>query len=177
MNKALQVLPIEDIHPYKNNPRINDGAVASVRESIRQCGYVAPIIVDEAHVILAGHTRYKAILDLGWAECECMVVSGLSKDEKRKYRLLDNKTAELAMWDFDALAVELDGLDFDGFDFGFDIIENEPFDENGLDAEESENERYYCKFGFDNYKQYSLYENELKTMASRMGALFSVDKK
>ena len=50
-----------EIKPYANNPRNNDGAVDAVLESIKQCGYISPIVVDENYVILAGHTRYKAL--------------------------------------------------------------------------------------------------------------------
>ena len=56
----LETLKTGDIVPYKNTPMKNDGAVAAVVESIRQCSYIAPIIVDEGHVIIAGPTRYKA---------------------------------------------------------------------------------------------------------------------
>ncbi len=56
---------LAEIRPYENNPRVNDGAVDDVVESIRQCSYIAPIIVDEDGVILAGHTRYKALGRLG----------------------------------------------------------------------------------------------------------------
>lgn len=109
------------IFPYPNNPRKNNSAVSSVMESIRQCGYVAPIIIDENGVILAGHTRYKAIKKLGWTECECVVKTGLSEDQKKKYRLLDNKTNELATWDFEMLADELDGLDFGNLDLDWGV--------------------------------------------------------
>ena len=113
----IVVKKTNEIFPYPNNPRKNNNAVSSVMESIRQCGYVAPIIIDENGVILAGHTRYKAIEKLGWTECECVVKTGLSEDQKKKYRLLDNKTNELADWDFDLLAEELSGLDLSAFDF------------------------------------------------------------
>ena len=53
----LEEIALADIVPYENNPRRNDGAVNAVAESIRQCTYISPIIVDEDHVILAGHTR------------------------------------------------------------------------------------------------------------------------
>ena len=53
----LQKLKLVDIEPYKNNPRKNDAAVNAVAESIRQCSYITPIIVDENYVIIAGHTR------------------------------------------------------------------------------------------------------------------------
>ena len=56
---------IETIKPYEKNPRHNDEAVEAVMESIRQCGYCAPIVVDENMVILAGHTRHKALQKLG----------------------------------------------------------------------------------------------------------------
>jgi len=120
----LVTLNLADIIPYENNPRDNDGAVDAVAESIRQCEYIAPIIVDENNVILAGHTRRKALLRLGRTEAEVVIKRGLTEEQKRKYRLLDNKTNEFAEWDFDLLAEELDGLDFDGFDFGFDIEED-----------------------------------------------------
>lgn len=115
-------LKLSAIKPYENNPRRNDQAIDAVAESIRQCGYCAPIVVDEDNVILAGHTRYKAIKKLGWDEVEVVVKSGLTDEQKRKYRLLDNKTNELAGWDFDLLSGELEGLDFEDFDFGFDNV-------------------------------------------------------
>ena len=121
MKKELRIMALDDIRPYENNPRYNDQAVEAVAESIRQCEYIAPIVVDEDFVILAGHTRAKALERLGRTEAEVMIVTGLTDAQKRKYRLLDNKTNELADWDFDKLTIELDGLDFGGFDFGFDM--------------------------------------------------------
>lgn len=115
----LKRVSLETIKPYESNPRLNDSAVDAVAESIRQCGYCAPIVVDENMVILAGHTRHKALNKLGWQDCEVCIVAGLTSEQKRKYRILDNKTNELAKWDFDLLKKELDGLDFGEFDFGF----------------------------------------------------------
>lgn len=120
MHKQLKTVRLAEIKPYENNPRHNEQAVDAVKESIRQCEYIAPIIVDEDMVILAGHTRHKALKSLGRKEAEVMIVSGLTEAQKKKYRLLDNKTNEFAMWDFNALALELADLDFEGFDFGFD---------------------------------------------------------
>ena len=117
---------MEDIHPYQNNPRKNNQAVEAVAESIRQCGYVAPIIVDEDNVILAGHTRYKALKQLCYTEAEVVVKAGLSEEQKRKYRLLDNKTNELAEWDYDLLADELDGLDFGDLQLDWGVGQKEP---------------------------------------------------
>lgn len=117
----LQVLKIADIHPYERNARKNDQAVDAVAKSIEQCTYVAPIVVDENYVILAGHTRWKALKKLGRTECECIVKEGLTEEQKKKYRLLDNKTNELADWDFDLLSDELDGLDFGDLELNWGV--------------------------------------------------------
>ena len=113
----LEEIALADIVPYENNPRRNDGAVNAVAESIRQCTYISPIIVDEDHVILAGHTRYKALKAMGIDSVKCLVCEGLTEEQKRKYRYLDNRTGEKATWDIMKLEVELEGVDLEGFDF------------------------------------------------------------
>ena len=85
---------LTEIHPYENNPRIITDAVEDVMESIRQCSYIAPIVIDEDGVILAGHTRYEALRRLGKTECGVVIARGLTEDQKRKYRLYDNKTCD-----------------------------------------------------------------------------------
>lgn len=109
---------LKDIRPYENNPRIIDDAVDDVVESIKQCSYIAPIIIDEDGVILAGHTRYRALLKLGYKECDVIIASDLTDEQKKKYRLYDNKTAEFASWDQKKLSSELSDVDFMGYDFG-----------------------------------------------------------
>ena len=124
----IRRVQIAEIVPYENNPRRNDDAVEAVAESIRQCGYRARIIVDENMVVLAGHTRLKAMQRLGWTECEVQVEDDLSEEQKRKYRMLDNKMSELAGWDFDRLTQELDGLDFEGMDIDWRLPDVSPID-------------------------------------------------
>lgn len=113
-------LKVGEVIPYENNPRKNDGAVAAVAESIKQCGYCSPIIIDENNVILCGHTRLKALKSLGYKEVECVRKEGMTEEQKQKYRILDNKTGEMAEWDFNKLDALLAELDFGDFDFGFD---------------------------------------------------------
>lgn len=113
----LVKLRVDEIHPYQNNPRYNDDAVLVVEESIEQVGYISPIIVDENKEILCGHTRWKSLDNLGRHEIDCIMVRGLTDEQKRKFRLLDNKTAEIASWDLDKLMGELEDLDFGDFDF------------------------------------------------------------
>ena len=146
-----QTIKIAELHPYERNPRNNDDAVKSVAESIKQCGYIAPIIVDENNVILAGHTRFKALKSLGYKEIECIVVNNLTEEQKRKYRLLDNKTNELATWDFELLVQELDGLDFGDLDLDWgtedDAIDftSEEVDFKEHKSKEKEIECPYCR--------------------------------
>jgi DNA modification methylase len=108
--------PIESIQPYENNPRVNDPGVDAVAASIREFGFRQPIVVDEAGVIIVGHTRYKAARKLGLATVPVHVAVGLSPAQAKAYRLADNQTATLSTWDDGKLALELMGLQQQGFD-------------------------------------------------------------
>ena len=117
---------VEELTPYENNPRKNDGAVDAVAASIREFGFKVPIIIDKAGVIVAGHTRLKAAKKLGLETVPCIIADDLSPKQIQAFRLADNKTAELADWDFDMLSVELSDLDdIDMSEFGFDMSEFE----------------------------------------------------
>ena len=153
---------LSELIPYANNPRKNDGAVDAVMESIKQCGYISPIVIDENNEILAGHTRYKAMKKLKIKTEKCVVMEGLTEEQKRKYRILDNKTGEFAEWDIDFLNIELEGLDFEGFDFGFDIPEEEDFDENDLEREEEKDGEILVQITFSNLQEYKNAENAIK---------------
>lgn len=137
--KEIVTLALEEIIPYERNPRKNDAAVDDVAESIRQTGYRARIIVDENNVILAGHTRWKALKKLGWKEAEVQRELDMTEEQKRKYRLLDNKVSEKSGWDFTLLEWELEDIDFKGYDFGFD--EDHDIDLDGLFEESEQKEK------------------------------------
>ena len=77
----LKTLPLRDIHPYEHNPRINDSAVGPVMKSIQKDGYRARIIVDKDGVIIAGHTRYKAMQRLGWTEAEVWIADDMTPEQ------------------------------------------------------------------------------------------------
>lgn len=112
-----------DLQEYVNNPRDNDAAVDAVAESIKQFGFKVPIIVDRDGVIVAGHTRKKAAERLGLADVPCIVADDLTPEQIKVFRLADNKTGELAEWDFAALEkelAELTAFDVDMSAFGFD---------------------------------------------------------
>lgn len=118
----IQWRPIDDVHPYPNNPRNNDEAVEYVANSIREFGWQQPIVVDTDGTIIAGHTRLKAAQRLGMDTVPVVVADNLTPAQVNAYRLADNKVAEASTWDMEALAVELEGLevDFDMTMFDFD---------------------------------------------------------
>ena len=98
---------INDIKPYWRNPRKNDNAIAAVKKSIEEYGFNSPIIVDGNNVIIAGHTRYRALQELGYTEVPCIVKTNLSAQQVKSYRIADNKVGEIAVWDMDKLMQEL----------------------------------------------------------------------
>lgn len=116
-------MKLADIRPYEKNPRFNDDAVEAVANSIREFGFRQPIVVDKDHVIIAGHTRYKAALHLGLDEVPVHVADNLTPEQIQAYRIADNKTGELAEWNYDLLPLEireLQDVDFDLSLLGFD---------------------------------------------------------
>lgn len=116
----IKLLKINDIKPYDKNPRKNDPAVDAVANSIKEFGFKQPIVIDKDNVIVAGHTRYRAAKQLKLTDVPCLMADDLTDEQIRAYRLADNKTAELAEWDFDLLNIELDNIfDIDMSLFGF----------------------------------------------------------
>lgn len=146
MKKELIKVNIRDIIPYENNPRKNEKAVDAVAESIEQVGYNNPIIVDEDMIILAGHTRRLSLIKNGVKEVEVLQVTGLTDEQKKKYRLLDNKTGEYASWDYVALMEELQGLEWGNLelDWGLDSGEEQEEAEEPEEEEAEEEFEYEC---------------------------------
>lgn len=102
----VKVVKLSEIFPYYDNPRDNTNAVEPTKESIKRFGYVKPILVDKAGVIIAGHTRYVAAYQLGM-EFVPVVYSDMDDEMAKKYRILDNKLAEKSSFDEDQLLEEL----------------------------------------------------------------------
>lgn len=128
---------ITELKEYENNPRNNDGAVEAVAESIKQFGFKVPIIIDINGIIIAGHTRKKAAEKLGLKTVPCVIADDLTPEQIKAFRLADNKTAELAGWDFTKLEselAELSGIDMSVF--GFVTNEDIDIDEFFTEAEE-----------------------------------------
>ena len=114
----IELRSITDIKPYPNNPRINDGAVDTVAGSIKEFGFRQPIVVDSDGVIICGHTRFKAAQKLGLEKVPVHVAKDLSPEQIKAYRIADNKTAELAEWNYELLPIELADLQSCNYDLG-----------------------------------------------------------
>nr|DAK65065.1 MAG TPA: ParB protein [Caudoviricetes sp.] len=141
-NKVV-LMALNEITPYENNPRNNEETVEKVANSIKKFGFNQPIVVDKDNVIIVGHTRYLAAQELGLTEVPVIVAGNLSDEQARAYRLADNKTGELAGWDFEKLALELEQIeDIDMGDFGFiegsdlDITDDDFLSENQIKKKE-----------------------------------------
>ena len=130
IEKQLVRMKVDALIPYEKNPRkIPQEAIDDVKESYMQCGVIDPIEIDEDRVILSGHTRRLAALELGLNELDVLIVTGLTEKQKKKYRLLANKTGEKSSWDYELLEWELEDLDFEGYDFGFDVLNQSYIDD------------------------------------------------
>lgn len=118
---------IDELTPYKNNPRHNENAVAAVAASIKEFNFKVPLVIDTNGVVVAGHTRLLAARQLGLSAVPCIVADDLTDEQIRAFRLADNKTAELAGWDFAKLEEELSSISdqFDMSVFGFDMSDFE----------------------------------------------------
>lgn len=125
----VQVRP-EDIHPYPNNPRVNQQTVEHLMRSIRDYGFRQPIVVDGDMVVIAGHARLKAALRLKLETVPVIIASGLTEEQARAYRLADNKTGDLTAWDDRALAASADligeAMAAYGMDFGEAVSKGSP---------------------------------------------------
>lgn len=146
----IKELLLEDLREYENNPRNNDGAVQAVADSIKEFGFKVPIVIDSDNVIVAGHTRLKAARLLGLETVPCIIADDLTPEQIKAYRLADNKTGEIAEWDFSLLEKELSELsEIDMSAFGFDesIFENiDEYEENPADELEEQRETLQDKF-------------------------------
>ena len=119
-------MKLSEIHPYEKNPRFNEDAVESVANSIQKFGFRSPIVVDKDHVIICGHTRFKAAQSLGLDEVPVVIAADLTPEQVQAYRIADNKTGEIAEWNYELLPLEIKELQEANFDLsllGFDTEE------------------------------------------------------
>lgn len=143
---------LEELHPYRNNPRRNDKAVDAVANSIQEFGFKVPVVIDKSGEIIAGHTRYKAAKKLEMKEIPCIIADDLTEEQIRAFRIADNKVGEMAGWDFDLLDEELEKMSyidmekFGFFDSGVSDEDIEKFFEESDKKKESNIKTVICPY-------------------------------
>lgn len=129
---------IDKLIPYINNAKQHtDEQITRIASSIREFGFVNPVLIDKEFNIIAGHGRVMAAKKLGLTEVPCVYVEGLTEAQRKAYILADNRLGELAEWDMDIVTSELEALQ--QFDFDIDLTGFELPDEED-DAEVVEDE-------------------------------------
>lgn len=131
MREEIVYLKVDDLKNNPKNPRKNESAIDSVAKSIEKYGFRNPLIVDKDNVVWCGNTRLKASKKLGLKEVPCVVVKDLTEKQMMELALLDNKTNEIAEWDFDMLSDIIPTIDLEDFDLDWGIEKKENDKENG----------------------------------------------
>lgn len=109
--------------PYEKNTKRHDATqIANVAESIKQYGFVQPLVIDKNNVVVIGHCRLLAAKKLKMKEVPCVCVDDLTDDQVKALRIVDNKSNE-SPWELDFLADELAEIDLSAFNFDFGLEE------------------------------------------------------
>lgn len=160
MGKEMQyyLADINDLIPYIRNARTHsESQIAQIAASIKEFGFLSPILIAEDNTILAGHGRLAAARKLGLKQVPCVKESHLTETQRRAYIIADNKLSLNAGWDEDILAIELSelqGADFDLDLLGFDESElasifedDKEVEDDDFDVEEELNKPCFSKAG------------------------------
>jgi len=127
----MKLVPIQELVPYVNNARTHSAAqITKLRSSLREFGFVNPIIVDRDYSVIAGHGRLIAAKEEGFSEVPCVFVDYLTEAQKKAYIIADNRYAEDAGWDEELLRLEIEGLQ--GMEFNVELLGFEPAELNKL---------------------------------------------
>lgn len=115
----MKLVATEKLVPYVNNARTHSAEqIMKLRSSLREFGFINPIIIDKDYNIIAGHGRLMAAKDEGIREVPCVFVDYLTEAQKKAYILADNRMALDAGWDEELLKVEIEALQAEDFDLG-----------------------------------------------------------
>ena len=143
MTSEMERVPVDRLIPYINNARTHSPEqVKKLRASLREFGFVNPVIIDRDYNVIAGHGRIMAAKEEGLTEVPCVYADHLTEAQKKAYILADNRMALDAGWDEEMLRVEIESLremDFDPMLAGFDEKELEAlFAGDGGDAKDDD---------------------------------------
>jgi site-specific DNA-methyltransferase (adenine-specific) len=114
-------IDINELKPYENNARLHpQEQINKIVNSIKEFGFITPVIIDENNTILVGHGRTQAAKAAGLTKVPYRRITNLTDEQKRAYILADNKLSDIAEWDEDILQMELESISLDMTAFGFD---------------------------------------------------------
>lgn len=121
----VQEVTLTKLVPYVNNAKIHsEEQVTMIASSIREFGFLSPVLIDRDFNIIAGHGRVMAAKKLNMESVPCVFIEGLTEAQRKAYILADNKLGEIAEWDIDILNAELEKLTAAGFNIsltGFNL--------------------------------------------------------
>jgi ParB-like chromosome segregation protein Spo0J len=127
--KQIKNIGVDKLIPYINNAKVHsEDQVTRIASSIREFGFLSPVLIDKEFNIIAGHGRVMAAKKLDMAEVPCVFVEGLTDAQRKAYILADNRLGELAEWDMDLVTSELEMLLDNDFDIdltGFELPEEQ----------------------------------------------------
>lgn len=103
----IELMPLDQVIPYARNPRINAHAIEKVAASIKEFGFRQPIVVDGEMVIVVGHVRFEAAKRLGLKKVPVHIVTDLTPEQLKAYRITDNRVGEESEWDKALLQLEI----------------------------------------------------------------------
>ena len=151
--RRYENVSIEKLIPYKNNAKIHDEKqIEQIAKSIKEFGFINPVLIDENYQIIAGHGRILGAKRLGMEEVPCLFVEDLTDKQKRAYILADNRLTELGKWDKELLKVELEALNDVDFDItltGFELEDFIDFSDIGDEYYGDERERTNKAYNLD----------------------------
>lgn len=140
--KEMKLVDIEKLVPYVNNARTHSqDQINKLRSSIREFGFINPVIIDKDYGVIAGHGRIMAAKEEGIKEVPCVFADHLNEAQKKAYILADNRMALDAGWDEELLRVEIESLEDYGFNVeltGFSTEELSSLFDLGVEAEEDD---------------------------------------
>jgi site-specific DNA-methyltransferase (adenine-specific) len=128
----IKKIAVGELKEYENSLRNNEQAIDKIITSIKEFGFRVPIIIDEGYEIICGHARLKAAIKMGLTEVPCIIASDLTPDQIKAFRIVENKSAEWSDWNIELLNAELETIELDMTEFGFDfeLPDSEPTEDD-----------------------------------------------
>lgn len=170
--EQLTMVPIDDLIPYANNAKKHGvKQINQIRASLREFGFVTPVLIDFDNNIIAGHGRVEAARAEGMSEVPCVLVTNLTEAQRKAYILADNRLSETAAWDTELLKIELEGLEALNFDTGiagFDAESMKAIEVNAYTraapgkAEEPESKHFWGDEEGESSEEYESFTDKFK---------------